>query len=237
MYSWWRKCLNNFENRGEGVFLNVDVEKDVAYKLSYAILGDIPPGQSTEFKRNWVLTNGLINRSAPGNECLLNEKLPDLPEGSVILSDPTINPTQWTLNEEIFTADDNFNQLWFRIELVQDVPDPSYQIVTRLDSFNLCALPDIQFNFEDELGNEKDVFCSDEIIKLNGEASKREEEYLIKIRFRPAGSDDPFIGEISLGWISGEITQINLSQLYNSTLLNLSCTLSISYNFFIYLKC
>lgn len=72
------------------------------------------------------------------------------------------------------------------------------------------------FNFEDAAGIAKTTFCFGEDIYLDGTASTGESQYFIDAWRRPIGSTAAFTWYSGLGWTTGQIGVVNLSQLFRS---------------------
>jgi hypothetical protein len=72
------------------------------------------------------------------------------------------------------------------------------------------------FNFENAAGVVQTQFCYGEEVYLDGTESYGENSYYIDAGRRPIGSPAPFDFYAGLGWTSGQIGVVNLSQLFAS---------------------
>lgn len=70
-----------------------------------------------------------------------------------------------------------------------------------------------QFHFENASQQIKTEFDAGETIFLNGSACEHEEKYYIDIWSRPSGIPGNFVWAASLGWETGQLGTVNLTQL------------------------
>ncbi len=98
----------------EGIAVNYAFQNGATYKITYAIKVGTGINLATQsLDLNWMLTNGLVNQGAMG-ACIPSEYTPNIPAGSQSLPTPSYNSTSWTLNQQTFTVNGNFNQMWLR---------------------------------------------------------------------------------------------------------------------------
>lgn len=206
---------------GENIALDFNFQSGVTYKISYAIATYLPedlelvnPNLTTG---TWILTDGSqvpeepYSPTSPGG---LYHKVPDIPEGSLILDSADFNDSfsTWEENEHIFTPVIDYSNIWFRTDKIS--PEGGYlALIIDAVKIETCISPVPSFHFENSESEETKEFCLGDDVYLNGFASQYEDSYWIEIIKYPIGSDESVDGENTL-WTSNEISTVNLTEIF-----------------------
>lgn len=134
MYARWDGSCANPQN-SEGIALNYSFQAGKTYRITYHAIGTGGNVQISSKSTDWILTNGLINKS--GGYCTANEITPAIPAGSQTVGSPTYTYTGWTQNQHTFTAGANYSQLWFRFAITSTIMNYNVTADMALDAFTI----------------------------------------------------------------------------------------------------
>ena len=134
MYArWYGSCLN--PQNSEVIALNYSFQAGKTYRITYKAIGTGANVQISSKSTDWILTNGLINKS--GGACTANEITPAIPAGSQTVASPTYTYNAWTQNQHTFTANANYSQLWFRFAITSTIMNYNVTADMALDAFTI----------------------------------------------------------------------------------------------------